>query len=493
VKLSNAPRVLLRPALVAWAVQSLWVAGAAGAAEEPADEPPPASVPADEPPLAPLPADEPPSAPGPADEEPVADRFRAQLAADTVMRLFRYSTLPGVPGALAERLFAVPVYQYTVLRVRDLDVPWQPDSVDIELASWGSLHLGELGERQRIDGDISIASVRHRLGPAYVMVGRQVRAGGAARFVRLDGLSAGVRAPFGLGAEGYGGFAVLPRWSATPGYHLLGSAADTMLRAPEELPEPSREQHWLAGGRAYYALAGLGEVGASFHEQHEAGELGRRTLGFDLHASPHEAVSASALANVDLDAVEPLSLAAEYQHAVPALYLSRQSVLSVFSTDTFDEVGGAATYQPMEILSLSAGGYLDVFGDGSTGMRLVSRIRLTPLGSDRLLLVAGYRRVQEPESGYHGLRGAVGYRLVAPLMLTGETLLYLYDDPVRNALRQPAPETRLSWVNGLNADWSWAPGWSTLLGGSVSSTPYAAFDARAVARLRVDLGWGDGS
>jgi hypothetical protein len=424
-----------------------------------------------------------------------------------VVRLFQYASLPGRPGALTERSFAAPIYHYATLRVTDLDVPWQVDSVDIELSSWGSLEMGEHGDRQRVDGDVSLANVRHRFGPAFVVLGRQVRTGGAARFTRFDGLTAGVRAPFGLGADGYGGFAVLPRWSARPGYHLLGSAADTLLRSPEALPEPSREDHWLVGGRAYYTLTDVGEIGASFHEQRELGELGRRTLGVDLQASPHEMVDASALANVDLDAldladlraavdvypIERLSLAAEFQHAVPALYLSRQSVLSVFSTDAFDEVGGSATFAPVEALELSAGGYLDVFADGATGMRIVSRVRLTPLPSDRLVIIAGYRRVDEPESGYHGLRGAVGYRIVDPLTLTGETQLYLYDDPVRNPRAQPAPQTRFSWVNGVYGDWAWAPGWSTLVGGSLASTPYAAFDARATARLRVDLWWGEGS
>lgn len=445
--------------------------------------------------------------PATAGERASVDRFGVRVASDTILELFRYTALPGPPGAITERRLAVPIHQYTTLSVVDLDVPWQPDSVDVELASWGSLHPAEHGAAHRIDGDLSVAQVRHRYGPAFAQLGRQVRTGGAARFVRFDGVAAGVRAPFGLGAEGYGGLTVLPRWSARPGYHLLGSAVDTMVRTPDALPEPSREQHWLAGGRAYYALAGLGELGASFHEQQEDGELGRRALGFDLDATPHEMVDLTAFANVDLDAldladlrtavdvypVESLSLAVEFQHTAPALFLSRQSVLSVFSTDTFDEVGGSASYRPWTELELGAGGYVDVFADGSTGMRVVSQAKVRPLPSDRLVIIAGYRRVGEPVSGYHGLRGAVGYRVVDPLRLSVESHLYLYDEPIRSGVREPVPDTRFSWVGAMNADYTFVRGWSTLLGGALSSTPYAALDARVLARLRVDLWWGEGS
>jgi hypothetical protein len=280
-----------------------------------------------------------------------------------------------------------------------------------------------------------------------------------------------------------------------------------MLRSPDALEDPSREDYWLAGGRIYYEHPWLGELGASFHEQREAAELGRRSLGFDLRVTPHEMIAvtgetvldgdawtvAEARAAVDVYPLEELSIATEYQHTVPALFLSRQSVLSVFSTDAFHEVGGSASYRPVRLLELGAGGYADVFSDGSAGMRLLAQARLWPLPSDRLVLAVGYRRVSEIENGYHAARLAAGYRVVQPVRLTAESYWYVYDEPVRHRLSVAVADTTLSWVAAGNAEWAFHEWLSALLGGSVGSTPYAAFDAQALARLRLNMGlqWGE--
>ena len=201
------------------------------------------------------------------------DRMGISIGSETYLRLFRRAPLPGPGGAVVATTFSAPLYEYASLRVADIDVPWQQDSIDVELAAWGNVAMGESGDSRRVDGDITAASVRHRFGPAHVRLGRQFFAGGAARLSRFDGAAVGVRLPFGMGADGYGGFTVLPRWNDRPGYHLLGSAADSLIRTPaasapdaEFAPEPRRADHWLAGGRLYYSNPSLGQLGASFHE-----------------------------------------------------------------------------------------------------------------------------------------------------------------------------------------------------------------------------------
>jgi len=377
--------------------------------------------------------------------------------------------------------------------------------VDVELSAWGSVLVGEAGDQQRVDGDIFTANVRHRLGPAYFALGRLVRAGGAARFCRYDGGSAGVRSPWGLGLDGYAGLSVLPRWSARPGYHLLGSAGDSLLRSPEAIEDPSRDDYWVAGGRAYYTHPWLGELGASFHEQVEAGELGRRELGFDLRVTPHETVAVGGQALLDADSwslgdaraavdVYPFSelgLAVELQHTVPALFLSRQTVLSVFSTAAYDELGGSARYSPWPWLQVGASGHAQLFGESELGMRLGTRARLALLGAEQLMVHVGYRRVREPSNGYHAARIAVGYRVIEPLQLTADSHLYVYDEPIRMLLAAQYPEAELSWVGGANAEWAWNESWATLLGGSLGSTPYAELDAQLLARLRLNVEWGE--
>ncbi|RLB59618.1 MAG: hypothetical protein DRI90_15170 [Deltaproteobacteria bacterium] len=441
--------------------------------------------------------------PAPADTaQPAAesdhDRFGWSIASDTYLRLFQRAMLPGPNGALVESEIAVPLYEYASLRITDIDVPWQADSVDLELSAWGNVELGEQdSEYRRVDGDLTVANLRHRVGPAQVTLGRQHYAGGAARFVRFDGLAVGLRAPLGFGVRAYGGYTVLPRWSMTSGYHLLGSVADTLVSSPDRLPDPSREDYWLAGWRVHYRLTDMGEIGVSMHEQHEASALGRRDMGADLRLTPIDELALTGQALVDADSRSPsdiraaadviplddLTVAAEYRYTVPALFLSRQSVLSVFSSDAFNEIGGSLSYLVLKRLKLGAHGYADLFDDGSNGWRTNGRARLAIGPADQLVLRLGYTRYTGPINGYHALRGAAGYQIMEPLRLTAESYGYFYDEPIRGS--------SAAWVGALNGEWSFSQRWATLLGGSVAITPYAEVDAQLLARLRVQLAGGE--
>jgi len=419
------------------------------------------------------------------------------IGAETYLRFFQRSPLPGPGGAIVGTTIDAPLYQYASLHIGDIDVPWAADSIDVQLSAWGNVNMGETALPGRVDGDVTVASVRHRFGPAYANLGRQVFAGGAARVTHFDGLAAGVALPFGLGADGYGGFTVLPRWDARPGYYVLGSAVDTMLFTPEAAPDPdpSRVDQWVVGGRLHYDYAAVGQIGASFHEQHEFGELGRRNLGADLRVTPHEVIGAhgnvildgdawgltEARAVVDLTPVPELMVAAEFFHATPALFLSRQSILSAFSTEPFDEVGGDARYEIVPGLRLGAGGYVDVFGDGELGARIKTHLRLAPPNLRQLVLRLGYRRVMEVANGYHAPRIAMSYRVIEPLTFTADAYWYAYDDPIRNVSH--------SWIGGGTGEWAFDDRFAVMAGGTVGRSPYALFDVQALARLRMNLDW----
>jgi len=427
-----------------------------------------------------------------------------RVSSDTYVQLFRRAALPGPGGALVSTLFNAPIQEFASLRVDDVDVPWQPNSVDAELSAWANVSAGELGDGKRVDGDVSIAFVRHRLDYVSFTLGRQIQVGGAARMCRFDGATVSLQSPFGLGADAYGGFAVLPRWSERPGYQLLGSAADSLLRTPDAIEQPSRAGSWLAGGRLHYSYDRLVELGASFHEQRTDSELDRRSLGIDAHTEPWSWIEASGQVLLDVDSWQPadgraavevyplseLRITAEYLHTVPALFLSRQSVLSVFSVDAFHEIGGAASYTPWAWLGLEAFGYGEIYAaDSSAGLRVGGSARAAPFESELLVLRLGYTRVTEPENGYHALRVALGSTPVEPLRLTLESYLYLYDEPVRHAYTAAAVDTRFSWLGATTAEWRFIEWGSALLGGSIAVTPYALLDAQLLGRLRVDFAW----
>ncbi|MBI4702735.1 MAG: hypothetical protein HY744_16560 [Deltaproteobacteria bacterium] len=424
------------------------------------------------------------------------DKLDVRARWESYLQLFRRTSMPGPYGVAVADSLAAPLYQYSSLRIDGLDAPWREDSIDVELGAWGSVALDEAGPERRVDGDVTIASVRQKLGPGYVELGRQLVTGGAARLAHFDGVAAGVDLPLGLELDAYGGLAVLPRWDGRPGYFLLGSAADAALRFPDALPEPSREKNWLAGGRLRYAHSTYGQIGASYHEQRTDGGLERRSLGLDLRATPlRDLVALSGQALLDGDAwtladarlalgVEPLSavsLGAEYLHTTPALLLSRQSVLSVFSLDPFDELGASAEYRPWPDLRLAFAGYAERLADGRPGARLVLGARLAPRALPRLVVGAGYSRVREAANGYHAPRLSLAYRLLGPVVLTADSYLYAYDAAIQGA--------GYSLVGAGNVEWTFIEGCAALLGGSISRTPYAAAEAQVLARLRVDLDW----
>lgn len=428
-------------------------------------------------------------------EDP-GDRFTYRAEVDTVSRLFRRESYPTVGGAIVAGGMGAPLYHYATLRVDDLDVPWGRDSVDVELSAWGNLELGEPSEVGRIDGDVHVAKVRQRFDFGYFTLGRQVQAGGAARFVRFDGASAGVRAPLGLGLDAYGGFTVLPRWAAREGYHLLGSAADTLLRDPEALPDPTREDNWLVGTRAYYERPGHYEIGASFHEQRDDGGLGRRNASLDALYNPLDELSLSGRAIVDLDATDLadlrvvidayptdfLSISTIYQRLAPALLLSRQSVLSVFSTEAFDEWGSEALLRPVRWVRFGAEAYLERFEGGDLGYRTGGHMRVSSDGPVPATGRMGYRRVRETINGYHQIRASLSLRPEPRLLLTADGFLYLYDAPIAGISS--------SIVGVVSAGWKVTEYLDTILATSLARSPYANVDAQGTARLSIALDGG---
>ncbi|MCE7893656.1 MAG: hypothetical protein DYH12_28825, partial [Sorangiineae bacterium PRO1] len=119
------------------------------------------------------------------------------VRSETHFRLYQRALLPGPYGAVVSEEVAAPVVEYASLSAHDLDAFGQKNSLDLELDVWGSATFGEAGAGRRMDGDVQNANVRYRAGPGWVRLGRQHVAGGAARYSRFDGLSAGGTLPMG--------------------------------------------------------------------------------------------------------------------------------------------------------------------------------------------------------------------------------------------------------------------------------------------------------
>lgn len=421
------------------------------------------------------------------------DSPQVVVRSETQFQLYRRALLPGPYGAIVSTETGAPVVEYASVYAAGIDAFGTKRALDVELDAWGSATFGRAGEDRRMDGDVRAANVRYRSGPAWVKLGRQLFAGGAARFARFDGLSAGGTLPIGLGAEAYAGLSVLPRWNLRPGYQQLGATADTLLRDPNALPDPERSGYWLAGGRVYYDSHEL-DAGVSFHEQHEDSELAHRRLGLDARYDFSSKLSAGGNGILDLDSgartdrrvadarvyaeytpSERYALDLEASHSQPALFLSRQSVLSVFSVDSYQEAGGSISYRPWSLLRLTGGGFIQRYSSDDSGARGELAVRVTPDRAGRTLLMVGYTRVQAVENGYHSLRNSVRQRILDPLVATAEAYLYFYDDAIRGQSSSSvyAGTLRYSFARDLSVMW----------GASLARSPYAVADTQTQLRL----------
>jgi hypothetical protein len=432
-----------------------------------------------------------PAAQRPATSAAPEDRFTLVGQSETYIQLYQRALLPGQNGASVPTETLVPIHEYLTASARDVDAPWQKDAIRLEFAAWARVWPTRSSMERPFDGDVQAASVRLQAGPAWAALGRQQLAGGAARFVRFDGVRLGVQQQ-GFFAEGYGGFSVLPRWDEQPGYHKLADAEDDLL--VYQPPAPRREEQWLLGARAGYASLPV-SASLSFHEQRRDAELDRRNLGLDVSARAFASASLGGNALLELDserfasarlwldaAPHPrVDVGVEALHTEPALLLSRQSVLSVFSSSGYEEVGSTLTVRALRWLRLEANGYLDLYDGGGPGARgqLAARFNLDPL--QPTLARLAYSRVIAPQNGYNSLRLSLSRQLSHGLGATLEAYGYFYDAPVAGS--------STSVLGAGTVSYRVSDPFEVLWSGSLAHSPYASLDAQTLLRAsyRFDL------
>ncbi len=427
------------------------------------------------------------------DAKPETDQFQAHMSSQTFARMFRRRYLLDAGGVGPEDETLAPIYEYVSLRVEDIDAPWQKDAIDFRLNAWGLVDTMDVSQDRRLTGDLTSALITAHFGRAYVTLGRQLSIGGAARFTRFDGASAGYHHSSGLGVDAYGGFSVLPRFTGRPEYVMLGSRADSMLRDPSALPTSSLTGFWLGGGRVSWSRETIGAIGLSFHEERQRDALSRRWASIDVNLEPTWWIIAGGVASLDLDSMHtaeargfvdyrprgPFSATLDILHSDPSLFLSKTSVLSVFSLDTFTELGGELNYRLKKSVLLGASGHHVWFSDSTSGNRVSARIRATWGARDNLVTQLRYGRSHEAILGYHTVRGTVSYNFRAPFIATAELHEYIYDQPIRGVRNSTYGSATLEYAEPTRP-------WRLMIGGFATQSPYADIEMQALARFTYD-------
>jgi hypothetical protein len=265
-----------------------------------------------------------------------------------------------------------------------------------------------------------------------------------------------------------------------------------LLVDPDAVAEPDRSGHLLGGGRVGFSSERV-RAGVSFHEQHEPGGLGRRGLGADARARVWDDATLGASGLFELDArrvqdarvfadltpVEKLDLSAEYLHTEPALFLSRQSVLSVFSTDAYDEAAGSALLRVTDRLALEGEGAVQIYDESRRGARGELGARVLPGAGKRTIVRLEYARVRAVDNGYHSLRASLARRITRELTGTLEGYFYLYDEAIA---RRTSSE-----VYAGTLGYRVSQPLRLLFGTSLAHSPYAALDAQALLSASYDF------
>jgi hypothetical protein len=248
----------------------------------------------------------------------------------------------------------------------------------------------------------------------------------------------------------------------------------------------------LAGARAGYAVSRLGGS-ISLHEQRQAGELDRRNVGIDVGGRPFDTLSFGTGALLELDSgrladarvwldLAPASwidAGVEFLRAEPALLLSRQSVLSVFTTSAYEELGATLTVRPESWLRLETNGYLGIYDDARPGGRGEAVVRLAVDRANLTIARLSYTRVETPANGYHSVRSSLSRQLSDRFACTVEAYGYFYDAPVSGYSASSFYSGTLSFRPAERVDLLW--------GASLARSPYSALDAQTLLRAVIEL------
>lgn len=378
---------------------------------------------------------------------------------------------------------AIPLYEIIDLSAFDLRTPYT-DDLEIVLSTWGSVDVannvrfwqnGALTDK-RLTGDVNVGYVRAAfLDKALTLrVGRQLVADGIARMVHLDGAEAKVSLPYHLAISGYIGSPVAPRFAARGGDLTVGNARATLA----------------TGGRLSWRYLGLLEAGASVSMATDHGDWARQDIGADIRVTPHRLVQfvgsgwwslyesrvGEASVAATLFPMPFLDVTLDYRHVEPDLFLPRNSILAVFTSEKRDDVGGALHWGFRRNLALDVD-YHALFQPAGTGHWARAKGTWHPaaptntVGGELSLL-------NNPDNSYFLVR-AFGAKTIATVFTGTLDLLGYFFDRAVNGKSEALTAT-------ATVGYQFARGWRAVIAGSAGTTAYLDRQLDIMAKLVYD-------
>lgn len=407
---------------------------------------------------------------------PVSGRAEAVDASSTTMMIVRDQARSGTSYVVA------PLYEILSVSARDIENPLA-QHLSVVFSGWGAVSVGPNlvwydadPPRHNVFADLDLAYLQGEfLGrDLQIRAGRMLVTGGVTRSLQLDGASAALRAPFGLGLSAYVGSPVAQRFEA---------------RGPEPTFNPQLG-NFAVGGRAWWTVARWGEIGVSGVRIGDHGDPSRQQIGVDLRATPWRPLTLLASTSYDVyedrwaettvlgryQVLPKLLVDAEYRHVEPDLFLPRDSILAVFTLERRNEAGGGVQLEPMKAVTLHADyHFLRNDGDGD-GHRVSGRATWRPASGAAVGVELGQLRAVDG-NGYFQAR-AFGSAQVRRLQATLDVQEYAFRRAINGEDNSFVANATLRYLIG--------GGFSALVSGSGGVTPYYARRFDVLAKVAYD-------
>jgi hypothetical protein len=411
---------------------------------------------------------------------PLVARATVVEATSTTLVTAGQQTRGGLAGQAPDLVTVTPAYELISVSAREIATPGF-DDLQIILKGWGSYDFGDVrwdaGTNQKFTGDLTTGYVRGQLLHRAVTIraGREYVVAGAGGMLQLDGGDILVRLPGGVSVSGFAGVPVAQRFGTRSGLQSYNPAGGDAAY----------------GGRVGFSLPFAGvygrslDLGASALVVNDHGDPARQDVSGDLRFSPGHglvftgigtySVYAGALAELGAaavwDATRKLFVNLDFKYTRPDLFLSRTSILSVFSDTDRKDLGGGLRYKLSEALS----GGVDYHAVIEPGTSLGHEVALKgDWNRDGVEAGGEVSYLSTGSKGYTGLR-AYGRKDLRRFFLTGDVSFYAFKEAVNG--------DKSALTGTVSAGYQIAPAWSAVVAARAGMNPFLSQQADVFVKL----------